>query len=183
MTLDKTRMTITEFAAIQAETPDKKLELVNGRVAEKVTSEQHGKIEGLIIAKLYLWVQSQDSLQGHWSFDTSYQPNDDDTNERRPDVTFRLTDEAVSQAPKLNTIPDFCVEIKSLSNTYDELREKARYYIAQGARLVWLIYPEKCVVEVYLANGESDLLIKGDVLSGGEVLPGFTMAVAELCEV
>ena len=43
--------------------------------------------------------------------------------------------------------------------------------------MVWLIYPEKRIGEVYQPGKDIDLLVAVDTLSGGEVLPGFTLAV------
>lgn len=59
------------------------------------------------------------------------------------------------------------------------MREKATYYLANGAKLVWLVYPRKRVVEVYTGNGNIDILREDDTLSGEDVLPGFTMPVAD----
>jgi hypothetical protein len=46
--------------------------------------------------------------------------------------------------------------------------------------MVWLIYPEKRIVEVYEADKDLDLLVAGDILSGGAVLPDFTLALDTL---
>ena len=53
----------------------------------------------------------------------------------------------------------------------------AAYYVQHGCPMVWLIYPEKRIVEVYQPDQDIDLLVAGDTLSGGEILPGFTLAV------
>lgn len=45
--------------------------------------------------------------------------------------------------------------------------------------MVWLVYPEKQMVEV-LTPVERQLLSESDVISGGEVLPGFTLTVSEV---
>jgi len=68
-------------------------------------------------------------------------------------------------------------EIKSPDDTYMSLRDKAEYYVQHGCAMVWLIYPEKRIVEVYQPGTDIDLLVAGDTLSGGEVLPEFTLAV------
>ena len=39
-------------------------------------------------------------------------------------------------------MPDFAVEIKSPDDKLNEMREKAAYYLANGTKLVWLVYPE-----------------------------------------
>src|SRR5690606_27023338 len=99
---------------------------------------------------------------------------------RRPDVSLRLTQDAVSTDAIVMGMPDFAVEVKSPSNTYEELRDKAHFYIEHGAKLIWLIYPTKEIVEVYFADGTSELFVIGDMLSGGDLLPNFEMSVAEI---
>jgi Uma2 family endonuclease len=80
-------------------------------------------------------------------------------------------------------MPDFALEVKSPNNSYDELRDKAKYYIAHGSRLVWLIYPSRLIVEVYFADGPSELFDKGQLLSGGDVLPNFEMTVSDIFDI
>lgn len=180
MAISEQVYTIAEFAAYAQQNPETLLELIDGRIVEKVTSEQHGKLAGWIIHCIILYLQDHPEIHGHWSMDTSYIPADDVHNARRPDVTFRRTDAPVNTQPHLEQLPDFCVEIKSRSNTYDELREKARFYLAQGAKLVWLVYPVRRIVEVYVPDGSSELYLEGEVLSGGDVLPGFALLVSDL---
>ena len=76
--------------------------------------------------------------------------------------------------------PLVAVEIKSNSNTYKDLRAKARKYLEHGTAMVWLVYPGRRFVEVYQANADDQVLFDTDMLDGGEVLPGFTLAVKEL---
>lgn len=80
-------------------------------------------------------------------------------------------------------MPDFAVEVKSRRKAYDQLREKARFYITNGTRLVWLVYPAKRIVEVYFADGSSELFQADDTLSGGEMLAGFSMRVDDVFDV
>ena len=76
--------------------------------------------------------------------------------------------------------PDVVIEVKSPDDTYASIRERAQYYLAHGARLVWLLYPAKGLVEVYRQGADSDLLTCEDTLQGEDVLPGFTLAVHEI---
>lgn len=62
------------------------------------------------------------------------------------------------------------------------MREKAAFYLGNGARLVWLVYLHKRIVEVYRPEADVELLLEGDILTGGEVLPGFSMPVADVFE-
>lgn len=171
--------TLDEFDEYVAEHPNAILELMDGRIVEKVTTEEHGSIILRIGAALLTW-QSQSQVKGHASTEPTLRLPDDDKNSRRPDVSFRLTDDSVSTASALYTMPDFAVEVKSRSNSYEELREKARFFLANGSRLVWLIYPSRRIVEVHYADGSSELFTEEHTLSGGDVLPGFAMAVAEI---
>ena len=77
-------------------------------------------------------------------------------------------------------MPDLAVEVQSPDDSIKAMREKATYYLANGAKLVWLVYPRKRIVEVYHANGEIDIFHKGEMLSGEDVLPGFSLLVADI---
>jgi Uma2 family endonuclease len=58
--------------------------------------------------------------------------------------------------------------------------KRAQYYLAHGAKLVWLIYPAKCLVEIYRQNADSDILTADDTLQDDDVLPGFVLSVHEI---
>ena len=77
-------------------------------------------------------------------------------------------------------MPDLAVEIKSPDDSVRQLREKAAYYLANGARLVWLIYPQQRMIEVYDPDADVEILVEGDLLTGKEVLPDFNLPVAEV---
>ena len=77
-------------------------------------------------------------------------------------------------------MPHLAIEIKSPDDTYLSMRDKADYYVQHGCPIVWLVYPEKRIVEVYQSGNDIDLLVAGDTLSAGEVLPGFSLAVEVL---
>jgi Uma2 family endonuclease len=76
--------------------------------------------------------------------------------------------------------PDLAVEVLSEGNTDDEMARKRREYFAAGTRLVWIVNPPARTVEVFTAPEAKTTLREGDTLTGGEVLPGFTLAVSEL---
>ena len=77
-------------------------------------------------------------------------------------------------------MPDFAVEVKSPDDGYAELRDKAHFYLQHGCKLVWLVYPPKRIVEVVQPDNQIDLLVVGDILDGGDVLPGFRLSVETL---
>lgn len=75
-------------------------------------------------------------------------------------------------------MPDLAVEVKSPDDSLRALRDKARYYLANGCRLVWLVLPDKQIIEVYTADKQP--LTEADTLTGGEVLPGFALPVRQV---
>lgn len=94
----------------------------------------------------------------------------------QPDVSIDLQgdDEIITTPPLL------AIEIKSETNTYKELRARARKYIERGTLIVWLVFPEKRVIEVYQADADDQLLTEHDTLSGGALLPDFNIALKEI---
>jgi Uma2 family endonuclease len=102
---------------------------------------------------------------------------------RSPDAAFvgagKLSVEGIG-AGWVAVAPDLVVEVLSPSETASELDEKLRDYRSAGTRLVWVIDPAKRVVSVRAADAPERWLSEGDTLDGGEVLPGFTIAVSRL---
>jgi Uma2 family endonuclease len=76
--------------------------------------------------------------------------------------------------------PDFVVEIRSPSDPLSELRAKMREYLDQGARLGWLIDPLRNIVEIYRPRRPVETLEAPATLSGEDVLPGFTLDLADI---
>ena len=56
--------------------------------------------------------------------------------------------------------------------------ERALFYLNNGTRLVILVFPGKRQVEA-LTHEDHVTLNESDTLDGGDVLPGFTMAVKD----
>jgi Uma2 family endonuclease len=87
---------------------------------------------------------------------------------------------AIVRRGAMPVMPDVIAEVKSPTDHYDEMREKARFYVANGARLVWLVFPAPQIVEVYRPNEPSDILTINDALDGFDVLPGFSVPIREI---
>ncbi len=62
------------------------------------------------------------------------------------------------------------------------MRAKAEYYLAHGARIVWLVYPKKHLIEV-CTKDDAQILDENDELDGGDVLPGFKLSVREVFDI
>jgi Uma2 family endonuclease len=80
--------------------------------------------------------------------------------------------------------PDLVIELASPSDGGPRgetaLRQKLAAYLANGAQLGWLLFPEQRAVEIWRAQGPSERLENPGVLDGGEVFPGLRLVLAEL---
>jgi Uma2 family endonuclease len=104
---------------------------------------------------------------------------------RMPDVAYvskeRLPGGKVPDEPVPLLAPDLAVEVLSESNTKAEITRKRREYFDAGTRLAWIVDPTVRTVEVYTSPDTPDsTLNESDVLTGGEVLPGFTLDLQPL---
>jgi Uma2 family endonuclease len=75
--------------------------------------------------------------------------------------------------------PDFVVELLSPSDYLEAIKLKMQEYMANGARLGWLLDPKSKRVWVY-TGADVQLLEQPAALSGGPVLPGFALDLAEI---
>lgn len=102
---------------------------------------------------------------------------------RGPDVSFvAAARDAARPAGEgfFEGAPDLAVEILSPSNRRREMSEKVLDYLAAGARLVWIVDPRKRTVTVHAAEARPRHLTEEDRLDGGDVLPGFSLAVGRI---
>ncbi len=53
-------------------------------------------------------------------------------------------------------------------------------YFAAGVKLVWYVYPRTRTVKVFTGPKRSRIVREADTLDGGEVLPGFMLALTDL---
>ena len=101
---------------------------------------------------------------------------------RSPDVAWMprakweaLTDDERREfAP---VCPDFVAELRSPSDSLRWLQAKMEEYIANGARLGWLIDPLKRKVYVYRPHAAVQCLDDPSVVSGEPVLPGLALHI------
>jgi Uma2 family endonuclease len=78
--------------------------------------------------------------------------------------------------------PDFVIELRSPSDSLEKLQDKMEEYLANGARLGWLIDPSTHRVYVYRPDADVEELDKPTHVSGDPVLPGFTLDLQPIWE-
>jgi Uma2 family endonuclease len=167
-----------EHFITQPENANRLFELIRGEIVEKVPTQLHGLIAGLIATFLNLFILK--NPLGWVMVEARYRLPDDHENDYIPDVSFIAKGRGplIEKGPAAY-MPDFAVEIKSPDDSLLEMRKKASYYLAHGSRLVWLVYTEKRLVIVLSANSE-DILSESETLNGGDVFPGFTLPVRDI---
>ena len=77
-------------------------------------------------------------------------------------------------------MPDLVVEVISPNDLASELQAKLIDYSSAGVPWVLVVDPESRSVVSYPADGRRSILRVGDVIRGGEILPGFECPVADL---
>lgn len=160
------------------------LELIDGEVVEKVPTEQHGLIAVNIASELRAFVKERGL--GRVTVEVRYQIPRDDQDPKRPrslipDVAFTSQGRTlpVVTGGSVMQLPDLAVEIQSPDQSDWMMSDKAAYYLANGSRMVWLIYPDRQLVEV-LTSTTRRLLTATEAIEGGELLPGFQLPVREV---
>jgi Uma2 family endonuclease len=72
------------------------------------------------------------------------------------------------------------VEVVSPNDVFSRVNKKLTHYLKHQVRLIWLVLPEDRSVTVYRPQAAPVTLVNSDMLSGEDVLPGFTCLVQEL---
>ncbi len=139
-----------------------------------------GNLESQLLVEVTLWSRSHGGLSA--SSATVFRiPG---LGGRGPDASWVSQERLASLDPEQyrtgQICPDFAAEIRSPSNSLAYLRRKMAEYIANGARLAWLIDPLNRRVTVYRPHREPEILADPEVLSGEDIMPGFAFPVGEL---
>ena len=171
--------TVDEFEELLKlpENAGRLLELIDGEIVEKMPTEEHGSIALNIGAELRAYLRT--IRKGIAGTEVRYQTGKDERNSRLPDISIRIANRPLVKDGAVIGMPDLAVEIKSPDDSLKEMREKAEYYLANGTQIVWLVYPHQRCVEVYTLD-TIELLCADDVLTGGDLLPDFSLSVAEI---
>jgi Uma2 family endonuclease len=107
--------------------------------------------------------------------------------DRSPDAAWvtrtRLAQLSLEQKRKFIPLcPDFVVELRSPSDELEKVKAKMDEYLANGARLGWLIDPETRQVHIYRPNTPVEILDNPQQVSGDPELPGFVLELQEIWE-
>jgi len=104
---------------------------------------------------------------------------------RAPDAAWIVRERWAQIPPKQRRqfapiCPDFVLELRSPSDTLRDLQAKMSEYLANGARLGWLLDPPTRRVYVYRPGAPIERLDDPETVSGDPVLSGFILNVREV---
>jgi Uma2 family endonuclease len=107
----------------------------------------------------------------------------------REPLTIREPDLSVLSAERIRSTgvddyaegaPELAVEVVSPSDSAEDLEVKVEQYLQSGSRQVWIAYPKTKRIYVFRPGTQPMVLDETQTLEGGDLLPGFSMKVADL---
>ena len=180
MTTKQKLITAEEFL-MMPRIDGKRLELIRGVLSEKVsTGDPHAAAVSRIDGLLFTYSDDQDYGETRTG-EPGYRLESAPDTVRAPDVAWfapgRLPD---GQRGFPALVPDLVVEVKSPSNSYPYMAERAAMWLDYGAREVWNADYTRTEVTRYRPGQPPVTLGEDDTLDGGELLPGFSVPVWRL---
>jgi len=130
------------------------------------------------------WVEKNSDLG--YGFDSATGFRLRDKSMRSPDVSFVRKEKwealRLEEQKKFAPVcPDFVIELRSESDSLNQLKNKMTKWIENGCQLGWLIDPIEKKVYIYRPNLNVDEIIGFDKkLSGGDLLPRFEFDLKRL---
>jgi len=173
-------VTIKDYEALAEDAP---FELIRGVLHEVAATKYiHIVITGAFAG--FLFVYSRETMPGKvLTGEGGYLLERNPDTLIIPDVAFIRAERLPPQSAKndwTRIAPDVAVEVKSPSNTQQEIAGKVAIYLAGGVSLVWVADTDHETITAHYADGLVQVYRVGDILDGGDVLPGFRVPVAEI---
>jgi Uma2 family endonuclease len=176
---------VTETPTEPVEEDRKGHELVDGVWVEKEMSNWSAVVEGNLASPLKAHIRTHE-LGSFFLSDGRYQMFADRPDLiRKPDMSFvrfgRFPGGTIPRQ-RMELAPDLAVEVISPTDLADNVQTKLDEYLRAGVRLSWFVYIPTRTVWAYKPDGTAKVYRATDALPGEDVLPGFTVPVAELFE-
>lgn len=117
--------------------------------------------EGIVIAQLGTWAQAN----GGYAFSSGGGFSLPDGSVLSPDASWiaagcweALTREQQAGFPPI--CPEFIVEVRSASDALGPLEAKMQQWLANGARIAWLIDPQRKLIAIFRPGREIEMLLQ-----------------------
>ena len=157
-------------------------ELIRGELKRMApASGFHGKQAGNVHGSL--WAHARANRLGTvYIAETGFLLETDPDLVLAPDVAFirRERQHLGDTARYIPVAPDLAVEVISPSDRLTQVHQKALEWLAHGVRIVIVVNPRNRTAQVYRSPTDVVTLTEADTLDGGDVVPGWRMAVADI---
>lgn len=154
-------------------------ELVRGElITVSPSGARHAKIAARIHIHLGTYVDRH-KLGETYIADGGFHIARDPDSVFAPDVGFVQSQRVVDVKEFFPGAPDLAVEVISPSDRYTEVDAKVVDYLSAGTLMVIVVDPEKQTARIETPK-ESRRLTIDDALSGGDVVPGWSLPLREL---
>lgn len=158
-------------------------ELVRGEVRTMTPAgSAHGQVAMNIGIMLSQHVRVQD-LGVVYAAETGFSISRDPDTVRAPDTAF-VRKERVEAVGAVEgywpEAPDLAVEVVSPNDGFAEVEEKVADWLSAGTHMVLVINPRAKTVTVRPSEREAWIFSEGETFDGGEVVPGWTLPVADV---
>ena len=157
-------------------------ELVRGELR---TMSPAGNVHGVVAQSLALSLGNHamdNDLGLVYAAETGFLLASDPDTVRAPDAAFTRW-ERIDEVGEVEGFwpgaPDLAVEVVSPNDRYSEVNAKVSDWLRAGARMVIVVDYRRREVVVH-SPSDRVVLTEGDVLDGGDVVPGWTMPVYKL---
>lgn len=157
---------------------ERNLELLNGRIIEKVASHPWSShLGGIFVTELNSHIRGK-KLGRVTGADGGYHVGE---NRFMSDCAFLRAENATAPIVSgyRSGAPDIAVEVLSPTDKKQAAADKIAAYRVAGV-LLWLVNPEQQTITVYDGMEPEFVLTLADTLTGGRVLPGFRADLADL---
>lgn len=168
----------------QPEFVHRMVELVEGEIVDMpLPNPIHAAVLTSLSTALNVFVKQNRQgrvLAGDVPFVLERSPEGKDTL-RGIDIAFISTERLSGGLPRkpLLVAPELAVEVISPSNKAEDIEKKIQQLLKAGTALIWIVYPDLRSVAVHTTEG-SVTLLEPDMLTGGEILPGFEIKVSDI---
>lgn len=108
-----------------------------------------------------------------------------DRSMRAPDVGWISKERLMTVMPEelkkfAHVCPDFVIEVRSESDNVEEWQLKMEKWISNGVRLGWMVDPKTQTTTIYRPQTTPETKAFSDMLSGEDVLVGFSLNIQDV---
>ena len=159
-----------------------RFELIKGELHQMPPAgSQHGRIALKIGWRLAQYVE-ENGLGETYAAETGFIIDTAPDTVRAPDASFVAKERAGALDAEgfFPGAPDLAIEVVSPNDRPVEVEKKALDWLHAGTRMVIVLDPRNRTATLYRGLDEVQTLTRADTIDGGDVVPGWTLPLADV---